>query len=252
MGALHDGHLSLVHNSLKNTDITVVSVFVNPTQFNNMQDLERYPRNEERDLKLLNDNGCDVVFLPETKEVYPSGVPNYKIDLGSLDNVMEGKFRPGHFKGVAMVVERLFEMVQPHIAFFGEKDFQQLAVIRKMVELKKLSVAIEGMPTVREKNGLAMSSRNERLSDPGKSNAAIIFESLKLGREFLKNSDDLKIAREKMRDCFNHSTLELEYLEIADERSLMSTNSKQNARGFIAAYCEGVRLIDNLKMETKA
>jgi pantoate--beta-alanine ligase len=251
MGALHDGHLSLVHNSQIHSDITVVSIFVNPTQFNNPSDLAKYPRREGDDLKLLKDSKCDVVFIPDIPEVYPTGVPDYEMDFGVLNEVMEGKFRPGHFKGVAMVVERLFDMVKPQVAFFGEKDFQQLAVIRKMVALRDLKISIRSLPTVREKNGLAMSSRNQRLSENGKNAAAIIFQTLQMGKNLLAKSNDLPAVKKKMIEHFNSGQLELEYLEISDEITLLPATSKENSRAFIAAICEGVRLIDNMKMESK-
>jgi pantoate--beta-alanine ligase len=163
MGALHKGHITLVERCVAENDICVVSIFVNPTQFNNHEDLRLYPRTPEEDYELLRSTGTDVVFAPSVEEIYPG--PDIRIfDFGLLDKVMEGAFRPGHFNGVAQVVSKLFAFVEPHKAYFGEKDFQQLAIVREMVKQQELPVEIVGVPTVREQNGLAMSSRNQRLS----------------------------------------------------------------------------------------
>ncbi len=248
MGALHEGHLKLIQKSLAECDFTVVSIFVNPSQFNNPEDLKLYPRNETEDRVKLQKAGCSVLFLPSVDEIYPNGYEYYTIELGTLDQVLEGKYRPGHFKGVAMVVERLFRIVEPQRAFFGEKDFQQIAVIRRMVQLRKLDVEIRTVATVRSSEGLALSSRNARLSAKGRDEALIIHKTLLAGKTWINSGIELSAVRKKMLELFAAGNLELEYLCLADERSLEETESSPLCRAFIAAYCEGVRLIDTMKM----
>ena len=186
MGALHDGHLSLVKRCLNENNICVVSIFVNPTQFNNKTDLEKYPRNLERDINLLKSVGCNVVFAPSVKQIYPK-VDKRQFDFGPLDKVMEGTYRPGHFNGVAQVVSRLFDIVAPKKAYFGEKDFQQLAIIREMVKQYHIPVEIIGCPIVREKDGMALSSRNERLSADERKRAVKISQTLFKSVEMAKS-----------------------------------------------------------------
>ena len=178
MGALHEGHATLVKQCVRENDVTVVSVFVNPTQFNNPDDLRLYPRTPEKDWQLLESIGADIVFAPTVEEMYPEP-DSRQFDFGGLAQVMEGAFRSGHFNGVAQVVSKLFEYVQPHVAYFGEKDFQQLAIVKKMVQQLKLPVKVMGVPTVREANGLALSSRNQRLSDEERENASAIYRILR-------------------------------------------------------------------------
>lgn len=248
MGALHNGHLDLVRRALEKSNQVVVSIFVNPTQFNSKADLEKYPRTLERDIQLLTSVGEVIVFAPTVEEMYPQDFKEINLNLGELETVMEGQFRPGHFNGVVNVVNRLFQIVQPKFAFFGEKDFQQLAVINRMVELLELSVEIIPCPTIREPNGLAKSSRNERLSDVEKNDALILIQTMNYVKENLLNFSpkELKI---RGKEFFNSGRLELEYLEIVDSKSLQSIeNWSKDARICIAAYCGEVRLIDNMAL----
>jgi pantoate--beta-alanine ligase len=248
MGALHNGHLDLVRRALEKSSQVVVSIFVNPTQFNSKADLDKYPRTLERDIQLLMSVGEVIVFAPTVEEMYPQDFKEINLNLGELETVMEGQFRPGHFNGVVNVVNRLFQIVQPKYAFFGEKDFQQLAVINRMVELLDLSIEIIPCPTVREPNGLAKSSRNERLSDNEKNDALILIQTMNYVKENLLNftPNELKIRGE---EYFNSGRLELEYLEIVDSKSLQSIeNWNKDARICVAAYCGEVRLIDNMAL----
>ncbi|MCO6499386.1 MAG: pantoate--beta-alanine ligase [Vicingus serpentipes] len=248
MGALHKGHLSLIDFSKKQNDITVCSIFVNPTQFNNQEDLINYPKNTALDIQLLEKSPCDVLFIPSVEEIYPQP-ENTVFDFGPLSNVMEGVYRPGHFSAVAVVVKRFFEIIQPSIAYFGEKDFQQLAVIRALVEQLKLPIKIVGCPIVREKNGLAMSSRNQRLSDEEKQKAGIIFKAL----NDIKNNhkhDTLPRLKEKAAATITHdATVQLEYLEIADGQTLQPIKDWSETNypvAFVAVKIGPVRLIDNM------
>lgn len=249
MGALHDGHISLISKSIEKCDITLCSIFVNPTQFNDSEDLDRYPRTEVRDIHLLEAVKCDVVFIPSVDEVYP---PNYKtphVELDTLESVMEGALRPGHFTGVMQVVGRFFEQILPDYAFFGEKDYQQLAVIKKMVSHRNFPINIVGCEIQREATGLAMSSRNIRLSNSGLKNAEFLIEQLnwaKKNYELLPNSE---IEKRVKAAFLEQNPLELEYFEIADSNNLAPIlNKDQPARAFIAAHIEGVRLIDNIDL----
>ena len=248
MGALHNGHLDLVRKAFEKSPVVVVSIFVNPTQFNSKEDLEKYPRTLERDVSLLKTIGEVIVFAPTLEEVYPSDFKEINLNLGELESVMEGKFRPGHFNGVVNVVNRLFHIVQPKYAFFGEKDFQQLAVINKMVELLNLTVEIIPCATIREPNGLAKSSRNERLTELQKEEALIIINTM----NFVKDNMPLFTPSELKNEAisyFNSGTLDLEYLEIVDSKSLTEVNDwSGNNRICIAAYCGEVRLIDNMAL----
>ncbi len=247
MGALHDGHLQLIQRASEENDIVVVSIFVNPTQFNNKEDLLHYPRTIEKDLDLLNENCTNfLVFLPETVEVYPSNDNFTPIDLGHLDEVLEGKFRPGHFKGVVHVVHNLFELVTPKKAYFGQKDFQQLAIIRHMAKEYGFPIEIVACDTLRESSGLAMSSRNMRLSEEQKVEALIIWETLNFVKANKSNLNpkDLKI---RAINFFKKSRLKLEYLEIVNAENLYEAkNWSEPTVCCIAAYCGEVRLIDNL------
>lgn len=249
MGALHKGHVSLLKAAQKDCSISVVSIFVNPTQFNNQDDLIKYPRTLENDLEILKKNGCDVVFTPPVDEIYPKTYQKLKIDLSPIDEVMEGEFRPGHFHGVASVVHRFFELLNPDKAYFGKKDFQQVAVIERMVKTFNLSVKVVAVETLREKNGLAMSSRNLRLTEAEKESAATIYETLSLGKK-LASSKSPKETRLEMLKNFNSEDLELEYLEIVDPVSLLSLDKEwvAGATACIAAFCSGVRLIDNVQL----
>lgn len=252
MGALHAGHLSLIAKAKATCDVVLTSIFVNPTQFNSLEDLEKYPRSLEQDIRMLIMSNCDAVFVPEVLMMYPhfpekTGL--IEIDFEGLDSVMEGAFRPGHFSGVANVVYRLFEIAKPDVAFFGEKDFQQLAVIKKLVDQYKLPIQIVGCETLRETSGLAMSSRNQRLSRNGKSDSALIYQTLIHAKNLsLKHSP--KQVQEICSEAFENSSLELEYLEIVHPVTLRQLENEwvNGARCFIAVYCEDVRLIDNMEL----
>jgi len=253
MGALHKGHLSLLHTSSKNNDISIVSIFVNPTQFNNKEDLDNYPRTLEHDLYLLENNSCDVVFIPSVHEVYKNTFSSSQFDFDGLENEMEGKYREGHFNGVGTIVKKLFEIVLPTNAYFGEKDFQQLQIVRKLVKKTTLAINIVCCATLREANGLAMSSRNSLLTLQEKEAASIIFQILrtvknKIGKIPLRDID--KWVSEQFE---KHPLFELEYFTIADEETLKSVTKilpTKNYRAFIAVYAREVRLIDTISLKS--
>ena len=250
MGALHEGHLSLYKAAKKENDEVISSIFVNPTQFNNPDDFQKYPKTLEKDLELLEKAGVDAVYVPNVEEMYPDGLNSKKYDFDGLENEMEGKYRPGHFDGVGTIVEELFRQVQPHNAYFGEKDYQQLAIIKKMVEKTKLPVKIHGVPTLREEDGLAMSSRNVRLTETQRKEATIIYETLEKVKEWFQVIS-LKEIKQKVTDIFRNSNFELEYFVIADEKTLKETDyfyKDKNYRAFIVAYADTVRLIDNMHL----
>lgn len=249
MGALHGGHMKLVDQAKEECDVVVVSIFVNPTQFNNPEDLEKYPKREEEDLQMLNEFDCDIVLIPSVKDVYPEGYRKNKIDLGYIDKVMEGTHRPGHFDGVVNVVSRFFEIIEPDRAYFGNKDIQQVAVIKKMVDDLKMPVEVIGVSTKRLSNGLAMSSRNYRLSEKGIEESSIIYKTLMKGREWATKYAP-SVTRDKMIEYFNTGGLEIEYLEIVHPETMESLNHYwvPGAIAGIAAFCEGVRLIDNIEL----
>lgn len=251
MGALHEGHLSLIRESVKANDLTVCSIFVNPIQFNNKKDLEKYPRNLNEDLKLLQSAGCDYVFTPEPGEMYPDGTPSLDINFGTLDKVLEGKFRPGHFKGVAIVVKKLFEIVTPDHAYFGKKDYQQLLIIRRLTSFLRLPVQIHACQTLREDDGLAMSSRNLRLTIGEREIAPIIYETLvsvkeKAGKIPVKTLRQWAVKKINANPAFN-----VEYFEIVDKDDLHSIESwkeKANSIACTAVFLGDVRLIDNIEL----
>ena len=250
MGALHEGHLSLYKAAKKENDEVISSIFVNPTQFNNPDDFQKYPKTLEKDLELLEKAGVDAVYVPNVEEMYPDGLNSKKYDFDGLENEMEGKYRPGHFDGVGTIVEELFRQVQPHNAYFGEKDYQQLAIIKKMVEKTNLPVKIHGVPTLREEDGLAMSSRNVRLTETQRKEATIIYETLTKVKEWFKVIS-LEEIKQKVTDIFRNSNFELEYFVIADEKTLKETDyfyKDKNYRAFIVAYADTVRLIDNMHL----
>ena len=250
MGALHEGHLSLYKAAKKENDEVISSIFVNPTQFNNPDDFQKYPKTLEKDLELLEKAGVDAVYVPNVEEMYPDGLNSKKYDFDGLENEMEGKYRPGHFDGVGTIVEELFRQVQPHNAYFGEKDYQQLAIIKKMVEKTKLPVKIHGVPTLREEDGLAMSSRNVRLTETQRKEATIIYETLEKVKEWFKVIS-LEEIKQKVTDIFRNSNFELEYFVIADEETLKEANAideNREYRAFIVAYAGDVRLIDNMHL----
>ena len=252
MGALHLGHISLVEQSLKENDITLVSIFVNPTQFNNKEDLAQYPKTLDRDISLLRSVSRDViVFAPTPEEIYSGEILSKSYDFGGLENKMEGKFREGHFNGVGTIVEILLTLIDPTRAYFGEKDFQQLQIIRKMVRTQGIPVEIIGCPIVREPSGLAMSSRNERLSDALKKEAAFIYSTLQgAKKEFGMKSADFVV--DWVRKQFEaQQNFKLEYITIVDENNLGPVIKKEkgtNYRAFIAVYIGDVRLIDNIAL----
>jgi pantoate--beta-alanine ligase len=250
MGALHQGHLSLYKAAKKENDEVISSIFVNPTQFNNPDDFQKYPKTLEKDIELLEKAGVDAVYVPNVEEMYPDGLNSKKYDFDGLENEMEGKYRPGHFDGVGTIVEELFRQVQPHNAYFGEKDYQQLAIIKKMVEKTKLPVKIHGVPTLREEDGLAMSSRNVRLTETQRKEATIIYETLTKVKEWFKVIS-LEEIKQKVTDIFRNSNFELEYFVIADEEMLKEANAideNKEYRAFIVAYADTVRLIDNMHL----
>ena len=249
MGALHAGHASLVKRSVNENDVTVVSVFVNPTQFNDKIDLVKYPRTLEADCKLLEDCGATLVFAPSVEEMYPEP-DTRQFSYAPLDTVMEGAFRPGHFNGVCQIVSKLFDAVKPHRAYFGEKDFQQLAIIREMVRQMKFDLEIVGCPIVREEDGLALSSRNARLSSDERENALNISRTLFKSRTFAAThavSETQKMVEDAIAAA---PGLRLEYFEIVDGNTLQKIgdwNETSYAVGCITVFCGEVRLIDNIK-----
>lgn len=249
MGALHAGHISLIKQAKQECDYVIVSIFVNPTQFNNSKDLEQYPRTESEDIALLEQNDCDFVFLPSVSEMYPEGYKAEKVDLDHIENTMEGKHRPGHFDGVVNIVSRFFRLVLPTKAYFGRKDFQQVAVVIEMVKQLKIPVEIVVVDTMRNPSGLAMSSRNLRLSEQELEQAVVISQVLNKGQAWAKTYSPV-ITLEKMKRYFEDSALELEYLQIVHPETLNDLNQYwvPGATACIAAFCGEVRLIDNMEM----
>ena len=248
MGALHEGHISLVKKCREQNDVCIVSIFVNPTQFNNQTDLEKYPRTIDEDTKLLSYAGVDIVFVPSVQEVYPES-DNRQFDFGLLDKVMEGKFRPGHFNGVAQVVSRLFDFVKPDKAYFGEKDFQQLAIIRRMVSQFNIPVEIVPMPIKREDSGLAMSSRNQRLTGDQKKDAANIYRVLSESKTLYNNKTVEELRFWVIENINKIASLEVEYFEIVDGNTLQQISDWKDTQyvvGCITVFCGEVRLIDNI------
>ena len=250
MGALHTGHTSLVEQAKTVCDIAVVSIFINPTQFNDPKDLDKYPRTPERDLELLAEAGCDVVFMPDVSEVYPHGnTPSVKYDFGKLERILEGEFRPGHFDGMAQVVSRLLDIVQPNRLFMGQKDFQQLAVIARLLELQKSKIELTSCPIIREKDGLAMSSRNVRLTESDRPKAALIHQTLEEAFEMVENYAPAEIARICTTKLKLEPRFKLEYFDIVDGRTLLPIHIFEDtdyAVALTAIWVGDVRLIDNI------
>ena len=250
MGALHEGHLSLIKQAKKECDFVVCSIFVNPTQFNNQVDLIKYPRTEEKDIEMLNTIACDIVFVPNVKEIYPH-YPNetsfINLDLSLLDQVMEGSSRPGHFNGVANIVYRLFDLIKPTKAYFGQKDFQQVSILQYMVKKLELPIELVVLPIFREESGLAMSSRNARLNEKELQESIIIFQTLQFGKS-ISGELSPKEVRDKMIEFFEKGNLTLDYLEIVDPKTLNSLKDEwvSGSVACIAAFCGEVRLIDNM------
>jgi len=248
MGALHEGHMALVNKAKQQNDVVIVSVFVNPTQFNNSTDLVHYPKTPEKDTALLIENGCDIAFFPTVDQIYPTNYQSPEIPLGTLDSVMEGQFRPGHFKGVVQVVYRFFDLTQPTRAYFGLKDFQQVAVIQHMVRYLNLQVEIVPCPTLREPSGLAMSSRNMRLNSQQLVDAVVIYKALTQAKLNAQRTTTPLEVKNQVEDLISQSPLELEYFTIVDPVTLeeLTTHWTEGATACLAAYCGEVRLIDNM------
>ncbi|MFM2009987.1 MAG: hypothetical protein RLZZ479_378 [Bacteroidota bacterium] len=252
MGALHDGHLALMERSIRENGYTVVSIFVNPTQFNNPDDLAKYPRTLEEDVRKITAlNPEMIVYAPSVDDIYDGKPISQSFDFDGLENQMEGKFRPGHFDGVGTIVKRLFEIVTPTNAYFGEKDFQQLQIVKKLVAKNQLPVTIIGCPIYREANQLAMSSRNERLSANERNQAGIIYQTL-LQAKVLFQNETIASAIQLVEQTFeNHPLFDLEYFVIADEETLLSSITKEenkNYRAFIAVFVNNIRLIDTISL----
>ncbi len=250
MGALHEGHISLIKQAKAENTVCIASIFVNPLQFNNAEDFNKYPIQQDADIALMEQAGCDVLFLPAVEEFYPTQ-PKMSIDIGLLDQILEGAHRPGHFSGVAIVVSKLFHVVSPDKAYFGQKDLQQVAVINQLVNELNFPIEIIACPIVREQNGLAMSSRNMRLSDTGKSIASNLFKALSLMEVQIKGGE--KSSAELISNAKTYLSqfkeIEIEYLEVVNGNSLESVTRIEGLAKVaicIAAHIEGVRLIDNL------
>lgn len=252
MGALHDGHLALMQKSLQENDNTVVSIFVNPTQFNNPEDLEKYPRTLQEDIKKLTTLSPNIIlYAPSVEDIYDGKPVSQPFDFDGLENQMEGKFRPGHFNGVGTIVKRLFEIVEPTNAYFGEKDFQQLQIVKKMVAKNHLKVNIIGCPIFREANHLAMSSRNERLSAQEREQASLIYKTLKEVNIKFENQSVTSISEWVQKSFSQNPEFELEYFVIADEATLLPCirkNKNKKYRAFIAVLVNNIRLIDTISL----
>jgi pantoate--beta-alanine ligase len=252
MGALHEGHLALMKKSLQENDATVVSIFVNPTQFNNPEDLEKYPRTLEEDIKkLTNLDDSIILYAPTVEDIYDGKPTSQPFDFDGLENQMEGKFRPGHFNGVGTIVKRLFEIVTPNNAYFGEKDFQQLQIVKKMVSKSKLPVNVIGCPIHREANNLAMSSRNERLTPQEREQASLIYKILRTAKEKFSKDSTLTISKWVQKAFENNTQFTLEYFTIADEATLLTCtrkNKNKKYRAFIAVIVNNIRLIDTISL----
>lgn len=252
MGALHDGHLSLYQVARKENEVVISSIFVNPTQFNNPEDLEKYPRTIDNDLKILEKSTLiDAVYVPKVEDIYPNGMERKHYDFGGIENEMEGAARPGHFDGVGTVVEELFRQVKPDNAYFGEKDFQQLKIIENLVDITGLNIKIHGVKIHRQDNGLAMSSRNMRLSADEKEASTILYKTLKNVNDWFRVVSIPEIKK-RVEDIFSNNGMQLEYFLIADEDTLKEAeffSKDKNYRAFIVVHVGNVRLIDNLHLE---
>ncbi|MGB2279205.1 MAG: pantoate--beta-alanine ligase [Flavobacteriales bacterium] len=251
MGALHEGHLSLVKLAQKDCDLVVCSIFINPTQFNDSNDLENYPITIEEDIKLLEEQSCDILFLPNVTEMYPQGLNTKQYLLNGIDKVLEGRKRPGHFDGVCTIVHRLFSIVKPNTAYFGEKDFQQVAVIRQMVNSLSLPIQIKTGETIREKDGLAKSSRNTLLSVSQRQKATYVYASLQKIKSLYGKVDCTQL-KEMIKDDVNQvQDMQLDYVEIVNPHSfrpLQGKGIKEEAVALMAVFLGKVRLIDNLSL----
>ncbi len=249
MGALHQGHLSLIRQARTENGIAVCSIFVNPTQFNDPQDLAKYPRTTEADIALLIEAGCDVLFLPEVAEVYPDGQQlEERYELGYVETVLEGAYRPGHFQGVAQVVERLLRLTTPDRLYLGQKDYQQCMVLKRLIELKQLPVTLHIVPTSREADGLAMSSRNRRLNEPQRTLAGLLYQCL-VSIQVKKNLQPFAIVQKECRDILEKKGFRPDYIQLADADTLElleEYDANRRVVALIAAFIGEVRLIDNL------
>lgn len=251
MGALHEGHLSLIKKAIKENDIVITSIFVNPTQFDKKEDLKNYPRSIESDLEMLKKAGCNIAFKPCPEEIYQGNEVSESFDFEGLETPMEGKHRKGHFDGVGTIVRKLFEIVAPNSAYFGEKDYQQLLIVKKMVEKLELPVEVIGCPIYREEDGLAMSSRNLRLSESQRKAAPFIYQTLRKAKEQLKTNTVEEVKNWFLQEFNQESKLKLEYFEIADAKTLQPIIKKvpeKRARAFVAAFAGKIRLIDNIEL----
>ena len=251
MGALHQGHLSIVRKAQEENDRVIVSIFVNPTQFDKKEDLVNYPNTLDADLKVLESIGCDYVFTPSIEEVYQGKTASESFDFEGLDQVMEGKFRIGHFDGVATIVKKLFTITKPTKAYFGEKDYQQLMIIKKMVAIESMPIDIVSVRIYREDDGLAMSSRNTRLSEEQRLAAPEIYQTLLKSKKLFENGDLAKVKSFVKNEFIQNTELNLEYFDVADSETLKSVNQilpNKKYRAFIAVFADKVRLIDNIAL----
>lgn len=252
MGALHEGHLSLIRRSKEENDLCLATIFVNPTQFDRKEDLDSYPSSLETDLQMLEESGCDAVFIPTPEDIYENKIASEPFEFQGLDKVMEGRFRQGHFDGVATIVRKLFRITQPDRAYFGEKDFQQLQIIKKMVENQHIPVQVIPCEIYREEDGLAMSSRNRRLDAKQREEAILLYQTLLNGKEMLKNGAGFEIIHKMADEAFQSNPfLKLEYFEIAESDTLapaISYDPSKKYRAFVAAFAGPVRLIDNIAL----
>ena len=252
MGALHQGHLSLIKKAAKKNELIVVSIFVNPTQFDSNEDLIKYPKSIEIDTKLLESVSCDVLFIPSVEEIYENNISSEKFDFEGLEHQMEGKYREDHFNGVGTIVKTLFEIVTPNKAYFGQKDFQQLQIIKKMVKMHRLSVKIKGCRIFREEDGLAMSSRNIRLSKKQREAAPFIYKTLKKVQRKIGAKNIIEINEWVENEFKKQPLLELEYFTIAEEKTLETVEKKESGkkyRAFMAVFAGKIRLIDNIRLK---
>lgn len=251
MGALHEGHLSLVRQAKQENDTVICSIFVNPTQFNNKNDLINYPKTIDNDLELLKSVDCDCVFIPSVDEMYPDKQVSKHYDFSGIENEMEGKHRPGHFDGVGTIVSKLLEITLPHKAYFGEKDYQQLQIVKKLASILNLDSEIVGCPIARNKSGLALSSRNKRLTKDQLHEASFIYSQLNLIKRLKKEHSPDEVMQIISNNFSSNPAFDLEYITIADENTLKTIrnwNSGNNVRAFVAAFMGDIRLIDNMAL----
>lgn len=252
MGALHKGHLSLLSYAKEKAVVIICSIFVNPTQFNDPSDLEKYPRPIAKDIKFLKDAECDILFLPSVTEMYPADEPEWHVDLGPLEQIWEGEHRPGHFQGVTQIVYKLFQLAQPDVVCFGQKDIQQIKVIEQLIEIKKLRVRLIICPTLRDSGGLALSSRNKHLSNTAKLNATKIYESLRYIKEHLRSTPVSQLKKEALKFMTSQEGFDVEYLAICDYETLQEVSviiPDRKHVALVAVWLDDVRLIDNMFLD---